>query len=255
MESERSWGAQPSASGSQTNASLYRAVLASQDTLADVEMTSLTPPSQKKLDADAIDKLDESSGSLIRYDDGSEKRRADRHAVVSSRAQRKRSVLSKRGKRLAQLQSRDTRRQRRNIGSDGDADPTDGNGSRSPYDQEDDEDDDGSDLDDTPSRIRSMTSFAVNYMLPGVSSTATAASSTNPLDRPELLLGYAQLVFNASILGAFLYMLYHVVRTVQRDVAEKVRAYEMGKLKQSKSSISWLLILSCSLCAQIRYPK
>ncbi|CDW98893.1 hypothetical protein [Sporisorium scitamineum] len=52
------------------------------------------------------------------------------------------------------------------------------------------------------------------------------------MDKPELLLGYAQLIFNASILSTFLYLLYHVVRTVQKDVAEKVRAYEMDTLSE-----------------------
>lgn len=61
---------------------------------------------------------------------------------------------------------------------------------------------------------------------------ASAATAVHHMDKPELLLGYAQLIFNASILSTFLYLLYHVVRTVQRDVAEKVRAYEMDTLSE-----------------------
>lgn len=48
------------------------------------------------------------------------------------------------------------------------------------------------------------------------------------LQRPETLLTYAQVLFNASILFVFLYLLFNVVWTIQHDVAQKVREYELG---------------------------
>lgn len=47
-------------------------------------------------------------------------------------------------------------------------------------------------------------------------------------DRPEVLLTYAQVIFNASILAVFLYLLFCLVYTVQRDVSQKVHEYEIG---------------------------
>lgn len=48
------------------------------------------------------------------------------------------------------------------------------------------------------------------------------------LERPELLLTYAQVLFNASIIFVFLYLLFSLVWTIQRDVSQKVREYELG---------------------------
>ncbi|WFD49392.1 hypothetical protein GLX27_004072 [Malassezia furfur] len=50
------------------------------------------------------------------------------------------------------------------------------------------------------------------------------------LDRPEVFLTYAQVIFNASLLLVFLYLLFCVVYTVQRDVSQKVREYEIEYL-------------------------
>lgn len=50
------------------------------------------------------------------------------------------------------------------------------------------------------------------------------------LERPELLLTYAQVLFNASIIFVFLYLLFSLVWTIQRDVSQKVREYELGTL-------------------------
>lgn len=48
------------------------------------------------------------------------------------------------------------------------------------------------------------------------------------LERPEVLLTYAQVIFNASILVVFLYLLFCMVYTIQRDVSQKVHEYEIG---------------------------
>ncbi|WFD23401.1 hypothetical protein MEQU1_002090 [Malassezia equina] len=42
------------------------------------------------------------------------------------------------------------------------------------------------------------------------------------LERPELLLTYAQVLFNASIIFVFLYLLFSLVWTIQRDVSQKL---------------------------------
>ena len=54
------------------------------------------------------------------------------------------------------------------------------------------------------------------------------------LDRPEVFLTYAQVIFNASLLLVFLYLLFCVVYTVQRDVSQKVREYEIGTWRASR---------------------
>ena len=51
---------------------------------------------------------------------------------------------------------------------------------------------------------------------------------TSLFARPEALLTYAQVIFNASILLVFLYLLFNLVWTVQRDVSQKVREYDLG---------------------------
>lgn len=231
--------------------------------MADVEMSSLTPPSHKFGDsrrhhlADAGPGLaDDSMSDAADAAPRSHSSKASRSdaaaqnsplASTSQHVRRKRSVLTRKGKRLAHLQSRDLVPSSRGFGShqddfvdDGDSVGTEGED----VDQDDDDDDDqgsrGSRQRGTPSRIRSITKYAVNYILPGAVSplphaqggAASSAASGHPMDKPELLLGYAQLVFNASILSAFLYLLFHVVRTVQKDVAEKVRAYEMDTLSE-----------------------
>ncbi|CBQ71659.1 conserved hypothetical protein [Sporisorium reilianum SRZ2] len=225
--------------------------------MTDVEMSSLTPPSHKvaNLRSHVADPSEELADDSMSNADGlapSSSSRPGRSetaaaAAPSQHARRKRSVLSRKGKRLAHLQSRDLVPASRSLYSSyGDN-----------HDEEDDDDDDGAsygtdddneeDGDDdntasrrkgTPSRIRSITKYAVNYILPNAVSPlphqpmASSASAVHHMDKPELLLGYAQLIFNASILSTFLYLLYHVVRTVQKDVAEKVRAYEMDTLSE-----------------------
>lgn len=59
---------------------------------------------------------------------------------------------------------------------------------------------------------------------------ARKRTAPSVLERPELLLTYAQVLFNASIIFVFLYLLFSLVWTVQRDVSQKVREYELGTL-------------------------
>lgn len=53
-------------------------------------------------------------------------------------------------------------------------------------------------------------------------------SNSSWLD-PEWCLGMAQVAFNALLLLGVLYLIYSVIRTLQRDVADKVREYELGE--------------------------
>lgn len=46
---------------------------------------------------------------------------------------------------------------------------------------------------------------------------------------PEWCLGMAQVIFNAILLLGVLYVFYGVFKTLQRDVADKVREYELGE--------------------------
>ncbi|WFD35864.1 hypothetical protein MCUN1_002732 [Malassezia cuniculi] len=50
------------------------------------------------------------------------------------------------------------------------------------------------------------------------------------LRRPDVLLGYAQVIFNVSVLLVALYVIFSVLWTVRKDVAEKVRDYELDYL-------------------------
>lgn len=61
------------------------------------------------------------------------------------------------------------------------------------------------------------------------------ALSLETLPRPETLLTYAQVVFNLSILVVFLYLLLNIVLTIQHDVSQKVREYELDYLGEISS--------------------
>lgn len=61
------------------------------------------------------------------------------------------------------------------------------------------------------------------------------ALSLETLPRPETLLTYAQVVFNLSILVVFLYLMLNIVLTIQHDVSQKVREYELDYLDEISS--------------------
>ncbi|WFD27740.1 hypothetical protein MNAN1_002745 [Malassezia nana] len=63
-------------------------------------------------------------------------------------------------------------------------------------------------------------------------------STPSVLERPELLLTYAQVLFNASIIFVFMYLLFSLVWTIQRDVSQKVREYELDYLGEIASCSS-----------------
>lgn len=212
--------------------------------MTDVEMSSLTPPSHKvsNLRSSVLDQNDELADDSMNGADNLAHSSFSK-APPSKHVRRKRSVLSRKGKRLAHLQSRDLVPASRLLHSahgDNDDDSDDESSFDTENEYEDEEGDDigGIQRKGTPSRIRSITKYAFNYILPNAVSPLphqpieSYASTGNHMDKPELLLGYAQLIFNASILSAFLYLLFHVVRTVQKDVAEKVRSYEMDILSE-----------------------
>lgn len=61
------------------------------------------------------------------------------------------------------------------------------------------------------------------------------ALSLGTLPRPETLLTYTQVLFNLSILVVFLYLLFNIVLTIQHDVSQKVREYELDYLGEISS--------------------
>lgn len=221
--------------------------------MTDVEMSSLTPPSHRvtNLRAHVVDQgeelADDSMTNMEAHSNNASSRttRTDAAATPPQHVRRKRSVLSRKGKRLAHLQSRELVPSSRGLPSNQSGnDDEDSYGTEESGEEDEEDDEDLNRRRGTPSRIRSITKYAVNYILPNSVAPishqpmASSSSAVHYMDKPELLLGYAQLIFNASILTAFLYLLFNVVRTVQRDVAEKVRAYEMGKCQD-------YLIVSC----------
>ncbi|WFD30629.1 hypothetical protein MSPP1_001650 [Malassezia sp. CBS 17886] len=76
---------------------------------------------------------------------------------------------------------------------------------------------------------RSMADVARSY-LDGEKHVSPPHANASVWDRPEMLLTYAQVIFNASILVVFLYLLFSMVWTIQRDVSQKVREYEVEYL-------------------------
>ena len=73
--------------------------------------------------------------------------------------------------------------------------------------------------------------LAINYFVGSHDGDGKSQSNLRRLlDRPDILLSYAQVIFNASLLAVFLYLLFCIVWTVQHDVSEKVREYEMEYL-------------------------
>lgn len=66
-------------------------------------------------------------------------------------------------------------------------------------------------------------------------SRRSASDSAAFLLRPDMLLTYAQVIFNASILFVFLYLLFNLVWTIQHDVSQKVREYELDYLGEISS--------------------
>ncbi|WFC96850.1 hypothetical protein MBRA1_003513 [Malassezia brasiliensis] len=79
---------------------------------------------------------------------------------------------------------------------------------------------------------RTFSERARDYLYARSSRSGAPAAEPRPglLDRPEVFLTYAQVVFNASILLVFLYLLFCMVYTVQRDVSQKVHEYEIEYL-------------------------
>ncbi|KAI3618395.1 hypothetical protein CBS9595_002758 [Malassezia furfur] len=77
---------------------------------------------------------------------------------------------------------------------------------------------------------RTFSERARDYLYARSSRSDAPAAEPRPglLDRPEVFLTYAQVIFNASILLVFLYLLFCMVYTVQRDVSQKVHEYEIG---------------------------
>lgn len=64
-------------------------------------------------------------------------------------------------------------------------------------------------------------------------SAAVASQARSLLERPETFLTYVQVLFNASIILVFIYLLFSVVWTIQHDVSLKVKEYELGMSKVS----------------------
>ncbi len=167
--------------------------------MTDVEMSSLTPPSHKvNRPAQVTDQADELADDSMSNADALPNKGTSEQTTGSAPAQhvrRKRSVLSRKGKRLAHLQSRELVPARGLTPTEADDDEPDSYGTED--DEDEDEDEDSDRRRGTPSRIRSITKYAVNYILPNAVSPippqhaagAAASSSGHPLDKPELCLG------------------------------------------------------------------
>lgn len=96
---------------------------------------------------------------------------------------------------------------------------------------------DGSEHDREADAHNSLGRMAINYIIGGAREESGSQTSrrNSILDRPDILLSYAQVIFNASILLVFLYLLFGLVWTVQHDVTEKVREYEIEYLGEIAS--------------------
>lgn len=72
-------------------------------------------------------------------------------------------------------------------------------------------------------------SIATSNQAGGSSSAADKAHATlHPRERPLLLLSYAQLTFNASLLLLCLYVVFALVWTIRLDVVERLKEIEDG---------------------------
>ncbi|KAL4402283.1 lipid homeostasis protein [Malassezia pachydermatis] len=69
-------------------------------------------------------------------------------------------------------------------------------------------------------------------------SAAVASQARSLLERPETFLTYVQVLFNASIILVFIYLLFSVVWTIQHDVSLKVKEYELDYLGEIASCSS-----------------
>lgn len=101
---------------------------------------------------------------------------------------------------------------------------------------------DGLSIKETSSSLQKRSEPAPPSHPPGPS-----ASPHRLLERPEALLtyvdctnfSYAQILFNVSIVLVFLYLLFSIVWTIQRDVSLKVKEYELGTCHFSYTRLSW----------------
>ena len=102
------------------------------------------------------------------------------------------------------------------------------------------EDDEGEEWENEEAEQRSTgrkrygdTLTSIQYVFGGGGRDETANSRRHHrlswLD-PEWCLGMAQVIFNSALLLGLIWLFYGVVQTLQRDVADKVREYELGEL-------------------------
>lgn len=96
----------------------------------------------------------------------------------------------------------------------------------------DDNDDDEWEADDPPKSLRRRMGDTMNiqYVFGGdaVGGNMEKRRGWSWLE-PEWCLGMAQFAFNSVLLVGVLWLVYGVVRTLQRDVADKVHEYELGE--------------------------
>ena len=96
----------------------------------------------------------------------------------------------------------------------------------------DDNEDDEWEADDPPKSLRRRMGDTMNiqYVFGGdaVGGNMEKRRGWSWLE-PEWCLGMAQFAFNSVLLVGVLWLVYGVVRTLQRDVADKVREYELGE--------------------------
>jgi hypothetical protein len=69
----------------------------------------------------------------------------------------------------------------------------------------------------------------IQYVFGGSNSASHSDKRHSSMLDPEWCLGMAQFAFNVMLLLGVLWLIFGVVRTLQRDVADKVREYELGE--------------------------
>lgn len=172
----------------------------------DVEMVTATPPK--------ADNGETKKGASDAAADGSPQTARPLASLGAiARTQRARS-----GKRIVSLSSSHTRRKQRHANRKG----SDREKEDSEYEWEDEEEPEAR----TSLRKRMGDTMNIQYFLDG------GRASPTPVHRridPEWCLGMAQFTFNTSLLFGAAWIMWGIVATLKRDVADKVREYELGE--------------------------
>ena len=102
-------------------------------------------------------------------------------------------------------------------------------GPSSKYDSEESEGDEGEERSRQTDVFALTPRPATGNSVTGSVGAQKAAWTTDP-DLPYVASGYVQLVFNMFLVGVALYIGLAFIRTIQRDVDQKVEEYSAGNL-------------------------